>query len=396
MKKNFDYENLKSIKFPKNYENRDTFNKTNESVNSQALKEKLSILENKIKFSNPNKNLQQFNLNLENNHNTISNFDITKENKYERFNEKQGINNSIKLMDIKLNHQILQNKIENMRKTLIKKTNDSNYYTISTSNYLDFNPLNSMNNFQSYSNTPKNYNNRIDFDHKIISKDKENNINFINLNKEEEEFSNRNNYQTSKDFYNTRNQFKTIDYQSSERFKNTNFSKKIGLDRLPKETDEQLLRKTIGNGDYERNSIFPKFKINNNEMRLDYTKKDLADLEGKIQITKKKLNDFIHRAETLIIDKRINKNIIDRDISNDIHKQYAKYKTIDSKSLREDKKLLDDNEYLNNIDDSNRVNKKKRNFKNSNDYRSEHNREKRSFNNDKIKNLYPYEQNSSR
>jgi hypothetical protein len=340
MNANFDYENIKSLKIPKSYENKHTSYKTNDFVNREAFKEKLSILESNIKYSNPNKNLQKnTNRNFENNNNYISNF-INLGNKSERIIENEGINNSIKLMDIKLNHQILQNKIENMRKTLLKETNDSNYNTITTSNYIESKHLDSFNNIQNNYITPKNYNDRIKFDDNFELKDKENNLNFNNLRNENIDYLVKNNYFTSRNFYYQKDFFKSNNDQTSETLRDSNYRKNKGINNLDKDNEEVIFSKTIGNFDFDRNSILTKFKINNNEMKLDYKKKDLIDLEGKIQTSKKKLNKCINRAETLVIDKRKNNKIFDEDILNENSKQFANHKRLDAKTLRDFESIL--------------------------------------------------------
>lgn len=341
MNDNLSYEKIKSIKFPKSYENEDKYNKTKDFTNSDLLREKLAKLENNIKYSNPNKNNLIFKSSLQNKNNFVSNF--ANSNKVnEKFNENESLNNSIKLMDIKLNHEILQNKIENMRKDLLKETNDSNYNTISTSNYFgNSKTLNAQHILQNNSKTPKSYNDRINIDSNFRYKEKENNVNFNNLNKDYEEnmlqnkYSTLNNFYTQKDFSETFNNNKT-----SVALRDDSQRDNFHFDQLNKNMDDIFLNKKIGNISYVRESILPKFDIKNNEMKFDYTKRDLADLEGKIQTTKKKLNDCIHKAETMIIDKRHNNNVISKDILNEHEntKQYTNNKTIDARRSYDFKK----------------------------------------------------------
>jgi len=392
MKINSDYEKNKSRKLPKNYENRDTSNNTNDYIESLVLEEKLFKLQNNLKNYNPNKNSQHLNFNLENNQNTISMF-VNEENQNERINDNEVVNNSMKLMDIKLNHQMLQNKIENLRKTLQKETSDSNYNTISTSDYFDFNPKKSnINNFQNDINTPRSYINHIKYDHKIKSYNKENNINNNIFKKKDKEFSYKNNLRISNNFYNSNDQFNTIDFKSSERFRNT--KKNIGLNRSQEQKEEYLIKETFGNSDFGRNSILSKFKINNNEMNLDDTKMDLADIDEKIQTTKKKLNEYFHRVETLKTDKKINKNI-NQDILNDNLMQYQKYRTLDAQRLIDNKGFLNDVEDFDHINRMRNSNPQEKNFTYANNYKNDYKTES-TYKKDRIKNKHFYEEKSSR
>ena len=339
MNDNFDYENLKSIKFPINY-NKDVSNYNNiNSNNSYALKEKLALLENNIKSSNPYKKIQDTNLNLDYNNNSSSNFKKTGKTG-NNLNGNEGINNTIKLMDIKLNHEILQSKIENMRKDLIEE-NRHNNNTNSNTNFLDLKPFefkikteyeNRINNYKTeklYSNKD-NSNDRFHFNNNQINKENDLKISNLKNFSEYDDNRNRNNFTTT-NFFSKDNKFKydnLLNYSEfADKLRKTTLNK---FNYQLKAEKENNLNKTMGNFEYEKNIISPGLKINNNDLKLDYTKKDLADLEVKIKSTKEKLNDCLHKAETIIIDRKINEKIKSRkNNENDNYLLYSKSKTID-------------------------------------------------------------------
>jgi len=321
MSDNFDYENLSSIKFPKNYNNSNSINNPTSLINNQAIKNKLYTLENSIKTSNPFKKINNINLNKEKNEEI--NLNNMMRNSKNRAYDNKTFDNSIRLMDIKLNHKILQNKLENMRKSILKDDN-CNYNTISYSKMFNSNPLdfeNENNSINVYKkNSEQTYIDKYP-EQNFDLKNKENYFKISNI-KREKIGQMRRNTNIEYDVYNT---------QTNENW-NSRYLNYKHNHIVDGDLNLNNLNKTIGNFNYDKNSILSGLKINHNGLKFEYTKKDLAELEGKIQKTKERLNECLEKAETIIIDKKINNKRVKSEFNNKFQKSYKTLENLSGKN----------------------------------------------------------------
>ncbi len=341
MNDKLDYENLKLNKFSTNYnsEYSTSYNPV-DPIKAENLLEKLSVFEKNIKTSIPSKKIHNIN-SIEN---SIENIKSNFNNRSEKNNliGKETINNNIKLMDIKLNHQILQNKIENITKNL-KGDNSNNtkinkFNTISTNNYLDINDNNysvmnyNNNNNEDYNEHNDDYSSSRNYytGSNFYKRDSKNNFYDNNINNNSNYFPNQNSER--KYNYNYDKNFKTINFN-----KNNNYLEKENKSNNLSINNEYS--KTMGNFEYERSSVLSKYKITNNGLKLDYTKKDLAELEGKIELTKQRLNKCLNRAENLIQDKKITQKILERS-KNDNRLYQDKIQSFKEYPIKTSKNLL--------------------------------------------------------
>lgn len=273
MKDNYQKIDIKSMK-TKNMQNNDNklFNLTDKgNLDRESFKLKLSKLENNIKTSNP---LRDNYLNLNNQRNDLNlQLNNTWATKITDSNEQL---NNVDIMQIKLNHHILENKIEKMKLPLI----DENKYKLFKKNYCDSNQNEFNNSHVMLSHTNTNDKNYLKNYQTIDS-----NFNFSDY-----KIDNSNPAQSSENWKNPVNKFK---------LNNANF-----IDEIDSKNN---LNKTLGNYITNNNPIVNDF-ISSNGFRSNYKKKDLAELNNKIELSKNRLNECIKKTETFIIHKRIEKN----------------------------------------------------------------------------------------
>jgi len=200
--------------------------------------------------------------------------------------------NSVNMMEIKLNHNILENKIEKIRQIIFEENKNKKPKNNYNTNHNEFNSLQVMN--------PKtddrrylrdfNYQNNLDWS----SNDR------LNLNKDKD------NFHTKDDNFNFPNQLINFNSaQSSENWKNKLFKDKTNTNDF-KEDGVDIKHNLNNNINYNNHIIndFPRM----NGIKTNYKNKDLAELNNKIELSKNRLIECIKKTETFIIDKRIEKN----------------------------------------------------------------------------------------
>lgn len=320
MNDEFDMNKFKSMKFPIKYNNADS-DRDYGHYDSEIMKDKLSLLENYLNNSiKPNKILDKTNIDF------IPNFieDANNSNHLGKSNkiniQKTEPDSSYKLQDIKLNHEILLGKIENMRKTLqitetdlgqntktkLKNNLLENYdFRLRSTKKADDKENHSKNNESFRQNNPNreftakvNYDNS--FDRLILETD------YSNINKNskltannKENFMNNSYSIKGKNFYQhyNNNLRKTLNNQKQSESGYKSF------------IDNKYLNRNRWETEHNSNILLKNLNIENYDVKVDYTKKDLDELEDKIKTTQDRLNECLLKTENIVLENK-NKNSI--------------------------------------------------------------------------------------
>lgn len=244
-------------------------------------------------------NLSQFNRNMYSNKNNekekLNNpfnntWNFKNENQLGYLNENV---NNVNIMEIKLNHQMLENKIENMRQTLFKENKNLSKENFKT-NYIETQKTEIFNK----DNDKKKLFKNINYQHNVplSSNDKSNQIN----NKGDKFHAYRHNLTDSHEENLNSNPAQSLENWNNQ-IGNIIPSKVNILDDIDM---KQNLNKTLGNLNYYFDPITDNF-TSSNGFRSVYQRKELAELDTKIELSKNRLNECLKKTENFIIDRKI-------------------------------------------------------------------------------------------